>query len=745
MSSSFQPHKVLPMAGTPLLFLLLSPGCAFRAASDDVEVRISALLARMTLEEKLGQLQQLDGKADGAFRPEHPDLVRKGLVGSFLNVRRAARTNELQRIALEESRLKIPLLFAFGVIHGYRTIFPVPLAEAATWDPEAVERAAAIGAREASAAGVKWTFAPMVDIARDPRWGRIVEGAGEDPCLASLMAAARVRGFQGEDFSAPERLIACVKHWVAYGAAEAGRDYNTTDLSERTLREVYFPPFRAAVEAGVGSFMTAFNDLNGVPATANVFLLRDVLRAEWHFEGPVVSDYTSVEELIAHGLAPDGAAAARAALTAGTDVEMVSRLYARHVPQLVQKRNLSMEVVDEAVRRVLRLKFRPRENSSAGRGTGLPCVGLRPSVLLEGGWRLPGVPRYRDGRRVRRLPLDKNVNSLAVIGPLADDPRAPLGPWTGDGRPEDVVTILEGIRAAVSRFTRVTFARGCEVESETCDGLAEAVQAARDADGVVLVAGEGPDMSGEAASRASLDLPGRQRELIQALLATGRPLVLVLMHGRPLTLEWEVQHVPAILEAWFPGTQAGHAVADVLFGEVNPSGRLPVTFPRHVGQVPLYYNHKNTGRPPAEQKYTSKYLDVPTTPLFPFGYGLSYTEFRYANLQVVPTRVPLEGAVTVRVEVENIGMREGEEVTQLYLRDVAASVTRPVKELKGFQRIRLEPGERRRVTFTMRPSDLAFLGPDLRSLIEPGEFRVFVGPNSAEGLEATFFYGVGPD
>jgi len=608
--------------------------CAGRpalAAGPDVERTIDGLLARMTLEEKLGQLQQLDGEAQGSYRPEHLALARQGRLGSTLNVRGAVHVNELQRAAFEESRLRIPLIFGFDVIHGYRTVFPIPLGEAASWDPAAVERAASIAAAEARAAGVQWTFAPMVDIARDPRWGRIAEGAGEDPYLGSAMARARVRGFQGHHYSRPDKVVACAKHWVGYGAAEGGRDYNTTDLSERLLRKVYFPPFHAAVEAGIGSVMSAFNDLDGVPASANPFTLTQVLRKEWGFDGMVVSDYTSVVELINHGIAADEADAARQALSAGVDMEMVSRSYATHVPRLVQEGRLPTAVVDEAVRRVLRVKLRaglfdaPYANADRERATLLTPesraaareIAARSMVLLK------------NERGV--LPLSPSIARLAVVGALADDRPDMMGNWTGDGRADDVVTVLAGIKAAVGPATRVTYAKGVSVDLEVLAdaaaheaadraGIEEAVRVAREADAVVLFLGETGDMSGEASSRASLDLPGRQLELAQRVVGAGRPTAVVLMNGRPLTIPWLAEHASAILEAWFPGTEAGNAVADVVFGRVNPGGKLPVTFPRTVGQVPIYYNHENTGRPPdANNKYTSKYLDVPWTPLYPFG------------------------------------------------------------------------------------------------------------------------------
>lgn len=740
----------------------------------DIERRIDALLAKMSLEEKLGQLEQLDGHADGKYRPEHPELIRKGLLGSTLNVRGAKLTNELQRVAVEESRLKIPVIFGFDVIHGYRTIFPVPLGEASSWDPATVERASSIAAAETRASGVHWTFAPMVDIARDARWGRIVEGSGEDPFLGSVMARARVRGFQGTDYSAPDKVVACAKHWVAYGAAEAGRDYNTTDMSERTLREIYFPPFKAAVDAGVGTLMSAFNDLNGVPTTGNPFTLTQVLRGEWKFDGFVVSDYTAVLELMNHRLAATEAEAAQHALNSGTDMEMVSRFYIKHGAELLRSSKVRQETIDEAVRRILRIKFRlglfdrpyadeAREKAVIFSPANIAAareVAARSMVLLK--------------NERSTLPLNKSIKSIAVIGPLADDPRAMLGSWAGDGRAADAVTLLAGIKEKVPG-AKILHAKGVAIEgrgvtgnydekpatAETAGGtnvasaaniqatrsattpagpnsIEEAVRAARESEVVILAVGETADMSGEAASRTSLDLPGRQMELIQAIHSLGKPYVIVLMNGRPLTINWLAENSPAILETWFAGTQAGPAIADVLFGDVNPGGKLPVTFPRTLGQVPIYYNHKSTGRPPTDQKYTSKYLDVPVTPLYPFGYGLSYTQFKFTDLRLSAKSIPPDGRLTVTVEVENTGKRAGDEVAQLYIRDQASSVTRPVKELKGFERIALQPGEKRRVQFTLGPEHLGFYNRDLRFVVESGEFKVFVGPDSENLIEATF-------
>ena len=712
----------------------LSPSHSQRR--QDIEQKINALLARMTLEEKLGQLQQLDGESNGNFRPEHRDLVRKGLLGSTLNVRGAQRTNELQRIAIEESRLKIPLLFGFDVIHGYRTILPVPLGDASSWDPAVAETSASIAAAEARSSGVHWTFAPMVDIARDARWGRIVEGSGEDPYLGASLARARVRGFQGRDYSAPDKVLACAKHWVAYGAAEAGRDYNTTDMSERTLREIYFPPFKAAVDEGVGTLMSAFNDLNGVPSSANPFTLTQVLRGEWKFDGFVVSDYTSVQELINHGLAANEKEAARLALNAGVDMEMVSRDFNKHGPDLSRNGQLSQATIDEAVRRILRIKFRlglfehPYVDEARERSVILSSANVAAARELAA----RSMVLLKNEREV--LPLSKGVKSIALIGPLADDQQDLLGSWSGDGQASDAVTLLTGVKAKVSPSTKINYAKGCDVNGISTEGFDEAVRVARESDVVIVAVGESAGMSGEASSRSSLDLPGQQLDLVKALHAAGKPMIVVLMNGRPLTINWIAENTPAILETWFAGTQGGNAIADVLFGDVNPGGKLPVTFPRSVGQEPLYYNHMNTGRPPnANEKYTSKYLDVSWTPLFPFGYGLSYTQFRLSNLQLSATRIRPDGRVTVSFEVENTGQRTGDEVVQLYIRDVAASVTRPVQELKGFQRITLRPGEKRRIEFMLMPEHLGFYNREMRFVVEPGEFKVMVGTSSADEHE----------
>lgn len=726
-----------------LLLLFSAAGPAQRkapaAARKDAEIerKINALVGRMTVAEKLGQLQQLDGDANGTYRPEQLELARKGLLGSTLNVRGAKMTNELQRAALE-SRLKIPILLGFDVIHGYRTIFPVPLGETASWDMSMLERTAAAAAAESRAAGVHWTFAPMVDIARDPRWGRIIEGAGEDTFLGSQAAWARVRGFQGTDYSRPDKVLATAKHWVGYGAAEAGRDYNTTNLTERALREIYFPPFKAALDAGVDSFMTSFNDLDGVPATANPFVLREVLRKEWGFDGLVVSDYTAVMELMFHGLAKDEPSAAMYALNAGTNMEMVSRFYNKYGEQLLKDKRISMATVDEAVRNVLRVKFRlglfdhpfadeAREKNEVFKQANrdlAKTAAERSFVLLK--------------NDDQTLPIKKDIDEIAVIGSLADNKAEMNSNWAGDGKPDDPITVVEALREKYPRI-KLRYEAGCDPKCETDAGFAKAVDTAKDSDFTVLVVGESSAMSGEASSRSSIDLPGRQLELVKAVHATGKPYAVVLINGRPLTINWMAENSPAILEAWFPGTMAGPAIVDTLFGDANPGGKLPVTFPRSVGQIPIYYNHKNTGRPfAASNKYTSKYLDIDNTPLYPFGYGLSYTKFRIDNLKLSKLEILPTESLKVTAEVRNTGRVAGDEVVQLYIHDVAATVTRPVKELRGFKRISLKPGEVQTVEFTLGRKELEFLGRDLKPVLETGEFQVYVGGSSDSGVQSSF-------
>ena len=721
-------------------FVFAQKSVTTEAKSLETEKQISALIAKMTLAEKLGQLQQLDGEANGKFRPEHLEMARKGLLGSTLNVRGAEMSNELQRAALE-SRLKIPILFGFDVIHGYRTIFPVPLGEAASWDLAAMEKSAYIAAQESRAAGVHWTFAPMVDVARDPRWGRIVEGAGEDTFLGSQIAFARVRGFQGLDFSQNDRIMACAKHFVGYGAAEAGRDYNTTDMSEQRLREVYLPPFKAAVDAGVGSFMTSFNSLNGVPSTANPFLWKTLLRNEWKSGALVVTDYTATMELIKHGVAADESDAARLMLNAGVDLEMVSRTVNQNGEQLLKDKKLSLAEVDDAVRTILRAKYK---------------LGLFDNPFADANREKQTVfnPEFRKfARQVaaesfvllknerETLPISRRTKEIVVVGALANDKANMNGNWTGDGHADDPTTVLEGLKNKLGSSVKIRYEQGCDVKCEDANGFKDAVEAVKDSDFTILVVGEDGSMSAEASSRSNIDLPGKQLDLIKAIHATGKPYAVVLMNGRPLTINWLAENSPAILETWFAGTEAGNAIADVLFGDVNPGGKLPVTFPRSVGQIPIYYNELPTGRPvgpTSDAKYSSKYIDSPNTPLFPFGFGLSYTNFNITNLRLDKTSIKPTENIKVTVDVENAGQRDGTEVVQLYIHDVAASVSRPMKELKGFQRISLKKGEKRTVEFTLMPKDLSFIGSDLKPTLEDGDFDIYVGNNSDANLKTSF-------
>ncbi len=720
---------------------------AYSSAGDRAAEKafVDALMAKMTLEEKLGQLNQprgLGSDTGPAAMAASESQIASGAIGSILGSHGAALTCRLQRMAVEKSRLGIPMLFASDVIHGHRTVFPVPLGEAASFDTEEVRNAARVAAVEATAHGIHWTYAPMVDIARDPRWGRIVEGAGEDPYLGAAMAVARVHGFQGDDLAAPDTLLATAKHFVGYGAAEGGRDYDIADLSERTLREVHLPPFKAAVDAGAESVMAAFNEVDGVPMHANRQLIEGVLRGEWGWDGLLVSDYTGVMELIPHGVAADREAAGRLGLRAGVDVDMVSEIYLKDLPAAVKAGRVPMEQVDASVRRVLNAKFRlglfqdpyryckdPERQAAntltADQRAAARRMAQKSFVLLEN---QGGV-----------LPLSRKLRTLAVIGPLADHRRAMLGNWAVAGREEDTVTPVEGLKAALGDGTRLIVAKGADINSADTSGFAEAVRAAEQADAVVMFLGEHPDMSAEANNRTSLDLPGVQQQLALAVAATGKPVALVLLNGRPLSIGALQGKVPAILEAWFPGVEGGHAIADVLFGDVAPSGKLPVTFPRTVGQVPVYYAHKNTGRPPREsEKYSSKYLDVHWTPQYPFGHGLSYTTFRYDGLKLKQARIRADGTQEVSVRVTNTGKRAGTEVVQLYLRDDVARVTRPVRELRGFQRVELQPGQSRTVTFVLGRDDLAFYDLDMKRTVEPGTFTVFVGGSSTADLQARF-------
>ena len=745
---AFHSHSLLVRAAVIGLGVAVTAGSAGpdhrRTAATDAqrpfrsERVVDSLLARMTWAEKLGQLNLVSASRD-RVTPEQEDSVRKGLIGGFLNLTGAEATVAIQRTAVTESRLGIPLLLGLDVIHGYRTIFPIPLAEASTWDPELVQQSARAAAREAAAAGVNWTFAPMVDIARDPRWGRIAEGSGEDPYLGSAMAAARVRGFQGPDLRAPDAILATAKHFAAYGAAEAGRDYNTVDVSERTLREIYLAPFRAAVQAGAGSIMTSFNEIAGVPSSANRWLLTDVLRREWGFRGFVVSDWGAIDELRTHGVAATRSDAGRLAMTAGVDMDMSAGVYVADMPQVIARHAVAAAAVNEAVRRVLREKLALGLFDDPYRG--VTPERERAAILTAAARALA----RRDAAEAivllkndsNLLPLAAAARTIAVIGPLAADSADALGSWHALGRAEDMVTPLAAIRSRVSPTTRVAYARGCAIADEDTTGFAEAVAAARGADVAVLMLGEADSMSGEAASRAHLDLPGVQQRLLEAVQATGTPVALVVMSGRPLALPWAAAHVRALIQAWFLGVEAGNAVADVLFGDVAPSGKLPVSVPRAVGQVPIYYNHKNTGRPATAEHYTSKYLDVATDPLFPFGFGLSYTTFRYGTVRLSADSIAPGDTLSVTADVTNAGPRAGDEVVQLYLRDEVASVTRPVRALAGFRRVTLQPGEKRTVRFTLGPEQLGLYNAALRWVVEPGRFDVYVGGSSTADSSAT--------
>ncbi len=716
-----------------ILALAVTPWCSQAATP---EQRAASLLARMSLDDKIGQLVQFSSW--GSLKPEQVDGVRKGRIGSLLNVKGAKATNEAQRLAVEESKLGIPLLLGLDVIHGYKTLFPIPLATSCSWDLDLIERSEAVAAREAAAAGVRWTFAPMVDIARDPRWGRIAEGAGEDPYLGSLVAAARVRGFQGKDLSSVESVAACTKHYVAYGAAEAGREYNSTDLGEWTLREVYLPPFRAAVDAGSRSIMSAFNDLNGVPTSGNVFTIRRILKGEWAFRGVVLSDWASVKELEVHGYAEDSKDAARLGMLAGVDMDMQGNVYGKHLAELVKSGRIASALVDDAVRRILRLKYElglfERPTVDEGREAAVLMAPEHLALSLEAARRSIVLLKNEKGL----LPLSKDLKRIAVLGELAESQDDPMGSWSCEGEAGSVVSILKGVRAKWPN-AKVTFATGAgPLRPADPKTIASAVKAAKGAETVIVVAGEKRDMSGEAASRTDLGLPGGQQELLKALHKERIPYVLVLMNGRPLALSWEAEHAPAIVESWQLGTRHGDAVADVLSGDFNPEGRLTATFPRSVGQIPLYYASRNTGRPGNDQKWSSRYIDSPNTPLYPFGYGMSYTTFEYEGLKVAPDRASLTGSITVTATVRNKGERDGVECVQLYVRDVAGSRTRPVRELKGFKKVTLKSGESRAVTFRLTAKDLAFYDPAMKLVTEPGLFKVWVAPNSARGLEGSF-------
>ncbi|MCX2836601.1 beta-glucosidase BglX [Salinimicrobium sp. MT39] len=734
--------------------------------NDSIEAKIDSLLSIMTLEEKAGQMNQYNGfwevtgpapkDGDAALKYEH---LRNGRVGSMLTVRGVDQVRAVQEIVVNESRLGIPLIIGFDVIHGYKTLSPIPLAEAASWDMEAIRRSAEVGAAEAAASGINWTFAPMVDVSRDARWGRVMEGGGEDPYLGSKIAAARVKGFQGDDLSNPLTVAATAKHFAGYGFAEAGREYNKADIGMSTLYNMILPPFKAAEEAGVRTFMTGFNTLDEIPVTGNEFLLRDILKGKWGFDGFVISDYASIEEMVVHGFVKNEKMAAKKAVEAGVDMDMEAYSYVNEIVGLVNEGKLDESLVDDAVRRILRVKYElglmddpyryldaQREKEVVGSSSHHEAVldmAKKSIVLLKNEGNL--------------LPLKKNGQKIALIGDLADDKNSPLGSWRIASDDNTAISVLEGMQQY--KGNKLTFEQGAqlvvgaesfltEVRFNTTDksGFPAAVKAARNADVVVMVLGEHGFQSGEGRSRTNLDFPGVQQELLEEVFAANKNVVLVLNNGRPLAIDWAAKNIPAIVEAWQLGTQTGNAVAQVLYGHYNPSGKLPMTFPRNIGQTPIYYNHQNTGRPEdpnpgADMVWWSHYMDVENTPLYPFGYGLSYTTFKYDNLKLNKEQFEMGGEVQVSVDVANTGNYDGKEVVQLYIRDLYGSTVRPVRELKGFELVDLKKGEKRTVNFTLTEAELGFFNNQGEYVVEPGEFEVFVGGNSVETLKASFMLG----
>ena len=733
----------------------ISPVSPFREKIED-------LIRQMTLEEKAGQMHQISsfwemtGPAPvGGSELEQYEQLKQGLVGSMLNVNGVEATRRVQQIVMDHSRLKIPLIMGYDVIHGYKTLFPIPLGEAASWDPDAAEAAARVAAVEASAAGIHWTFAPMMDIARDARWGRVMESSGEDPYLASLFAVARVRGFQGTDLSAVDTIAACAKHYAAYGWCEAGRDYNTVEISEQTLRNVVLPPFKAAVDAGVATVMNSFSVMNGIPATGSAYLQRDILKGEWNFQGFVVSDWASIGEMVTHGFASDHSEAARLAVVAGSDMDMASRCYLENLPALVRNGVVDEGLLDDAVRRILHLKFQlglfedPYRYCDRRRECELTLCPEHLAAARDAGRK--AIVLLKNEGAV--LPLSKSGKKLAVIGPLAMDKDIPLGAWRAQAETSSAVSLWEGILSAIGPDCHVSCAQGVALttglrsnldelvfnESDR-SGFPEAVKIAAEADVVVLAIGEDCWQSGEARSQSDIGLKGLQQELFAAIHAVNPNIVVVLMNGRPLVLGPIAEKAAAILETWFLGSQAGHAIADVLFGDYHPTGRLPVSFPRNTGQLPIYYNHFSTGRPvnTAGDVYWSHYTDVANDPLYPFGFGLAYTSFDYSEITLSALEIHAEEQLQASVLVKNVGMVSGMEVVQLYRRDVSASAVRPVKELIGYQRVELKPGESRVVGFSISIEDLKFHTPSGKWEAEPGQFKLFIGSNSRDVREAAF-------
>ena len=727
------------------VILLLFLGCNVLvfAQSKNTDRKVEALLRQMTLEEKIGQLNQYtgDNAATGpiTINPNKQAEIKQGLIGSMLNILGTKYTRQYQELAMQ-SRLKIPLLFGQDVIHGYKTTFPIPLAEAASWDLEAMELTARIAATEAAAAGIHWTFAPMVDISRDPRWGRVMEGAGEDTYLGSKIAYARVKGFQG-NLGDVTSVMACVKHFAAYGAAVGGRDYNSVDMSNRMLWETYLPPFKAALDAGAATFMNSFNDLNGIPATGNAYLQRDILKEKWNFKGFVVSDWGSIGEMVNHGYAKDNKEAALAAITAGSDMDMESNAYRYHLAQLVKEKKVPMALIDDAVKRILRKKFE---------------LGLFDDPFKfnneEREQKALNNPEHRKEARAMAaksivllknekgiLPLSKSTKTIAFIGPLVKEYKQNMGFWSVE-LPEldytkEIVSQWDGLQNKVEKNTQLLYAKGCDIEGDNTEGFAEAIAVANQADVVILSIGERRDQSGEAKSRSNLRLPGVQEELVKAIQATGKPVVVLINAGRPLIFNWTADQVPAILYTWWLGSEAGNAIADVLFGDYNPSGKLPISFPREEGQIPIYYNHFNTGRPAPNEtatNYVSAYIDLKNSPKFPFGYGLSYTTFNYSDLQLSKKVMKKNETITVSFTLTNNGKFDGEEVVQLYLKDQVGSVVRPVKELRDFQKVFLKAGASQKITFTIDKEKLAFYNAKLEWAPEPGAFEVQLGASSAD-------------
>jgi len=736
---------------------------AYEDPSRPVAKRVDDLLKRMTLDEKIGQLWQVN--YDNDPDKTYADKLKRGEVSSFLDgsalIENPVMRNKLQRIAVEQSRLGIPLILGHDVIHGFRTIFPISLAQACAWEPDLFDRTQTIAAREAAAAGIDWTFAPMVDLARDPRWGRIAEGFGEDPWLGALDAAASVRGFQGTNVAGPDRVVACMKHFAGYGAAEGGRDYNTTEISESTLRNFYLPQFKAGVDAGALTVMSAFNELSGMPASGNRHTLTDILRGEWHFPGYVISDWAAVAELVSHGVAADDAEAARLGLTAGVDMEMVSTTYPGTLAQQVKAGKIPLSVVDEAARRVLTVKFeKGLFDHPYTDETRWQTAYLLPDAIAlarEAAAKSCVLLKNENGA----LPISREAKNIALIGPFAEDAEELVGPWSSRAHAGDIVSLAGGIRAKLSAGIQLTVVRGCSIiepdsgkarrhlgdstkinERPTgASEIADAAAVAGAADVVVMALGEPRDWSGEDGSRSTLGLSGRQKELFDAVAATGRPVIVVLFNGRPLAVPEIQKKAAAILEAWFPGVQGGNGVADALFGDVDPAGRLTTTFPDSVGQVPVHYNHFSTGRPGIGE-YRGNYADGPIAPLYPFGFGLTYTRFDYGTVRLDSPVVKPGGTLVAHLTLANVGSRAGTEIVQLYIRDLAASAgPRPVRELKGFQKILLQPGESRDVAFTLSANDLGYYDTRGNWLVEPGKYQLWLAKDSASGQPVDFELG----